>query len=83
MAMLERGLEVGEDVDRSIMSKEVRNLCFFQFMMLEPFPVVAGNNVITECVLDGMGGGVFVRTDIYPSPPIQYTLSYFNAVKSS
>jgi hypothetical protein len=25
MAMLERGLEVGEDVDRSIMSKEVRN----------------------------------------------------------
>lgn len=24
MAMLERGLEVGEDVDRSIMSKEVR-----------------------------------------------------------
>ena len=28
MAMLERGLEVGEDVDRSIMSKEVTNLFF-------------------------------------------------------
>ena len=67
--MLERGLEVGEDVDRSIMSKEVRNLCFFQFMMLEPFPVVAGNNVITECVLDRMGGrGCFLELTSPPHP---------------
>ena len=31
MAMLERGLEVGEDVDRSIMSKEVSDLFFISW----------------------------------------------------
>ena len=33
MAMLERGLEVGEDVDRSIMSKEVRTPVMDVFKM--------------------------------------------------